>query len=419
MSWRLILRDALSVDASNRATYVGELDDVSGRTISEGVRRMATFTGTLPITSPLVDELHQTRHRLLVVRDGRYDETVDPLFVGIIVSAQETRAGVAFTAADPFWRLTKRLIGKALLATTIGKSYGTAGAQIGKDEMLRQVVQDVNEDFTFDLSSAYYSGVSPPLAASLPVPGSGISYAGPYVWKQASDVIQEIASNIDAPEWIIAPVDPRVYVPAAGDVRLYFDGVSGTWQPASQHPGIELGRMVLANPIGGVQRPAAEFVVGGEHGNASDYNRISTADGIMDHAAHLPTDPNTQSVIWRERAGWIDSPYDVPYEDIVTSELTVDAMRQQLLDEHLAVRNVARETITFDALADLDAGSVPTYMTRPSGGVTADYYLGDIIPFRVIRDGVTVRDVLMRVYGATRTLSDEGTEVVAPMLTPS
>lgn len=411
------MRDALSVDSANRATFIGELPDVKDPTIVEGVRRMSTFSGLLPITSEFAEQLHATRHRLIVVRDSRYDETVDPLFAGPVISAQETRAGIAFTAADGFWRLTKRLVGQNWYALNWGLPLGY-GVPIGKDRMIQTLIQEVNESNFYNGVSGIFSGVAPPLDSAMPLAGVGSGSAGPFVWVPCADAIQQVAAALDAPEWIVRPTDPKLYVPAAADRRMYIDIATGLPVPAVIDPGIELGRMVLGMPIGGALRPAAGFQIGGSAPNASDYVRLTSADGVMDHGVHLPTTSDGAAVVFDSDAGWRDTTYDVPYDDIVTSDVTDYAMRQKIVQEHIAVRKTPRETITFDPLRDLAGAGVPSYMTRSSGGVTADYYLGDIVPFRIVRAGATIRDVMLRVYGATRVLTEGGVEIVSPMLVP-
>ena len=89
-------------------------------------------------------------------------------------------------------------------------------------------------------------------------------------------------------------------------------------------------------------------------------------------------------------------------ETVVSTDLTVDALRDALLAAHIAARAGPRQTITFTPIRAL--GRVPR--------LGIDYDVGDVVPFRatVNRDDVLVKrlDVLVRVYSYAVTIDDAG-----------
>lgn len=452
--WRYFLYDAHSVTgagATAPATLIGELRQPRARRLSQGIRKMATASFTVDRDEPLVPYLALGHRTLLVIRDGRYigsyappaesgrpattgqrevgalaagDYGTQPLFVGPIVTCQERGDDVAVTAADAFWRLTKRVIG--VLPRDVNAAGGGADPFTGvrpphrslattnpKSTIIRGIIQAANEIYAPVTGDGYtatapgpgsFTGVAPPPATDVNLAGEGVGLGGPYVARNAAEAIQEIAGNLDAPEWIIEPVLPRLY-----DIADYDSPDASNYGFAEPlpviTPAIILGRLRLAMQIGGVLRAGARFEMGYGLRNVSDFQRITDSSGVMTYGLHLPADENGVAIARAATPG----PYPVRYDDVIQADVTIDDMRKKLLDEHLTVRATPRQIITFDPTTDL-AGA-------PVFGV--DYQLGDIVPLRVVRRGNTIINAQLRVYGADRALSDDGEETTAPILVPN
>lgn len=423
-AWRHYLYDAHETDAGgSTADLIGEIRQAKDRTLNQGIRQMATAGLTVDRDHSLVGELFKCHRRLLVIRDG--DPTADPadppMFVGPVITCEEAGDKVAITAADAWWRLIKRRIGiwaaDLNAAATDGPAFrGTtliAGGPYKKSWLIRLVIHNVNEYYTpvtgdgvLDVApgtlAGSFCGLAPPLVGPGGLAGEGSGFVGPFVHKPASDAIQEISGNLDAPEWIILPEGlPRLYDPAGTDsADLIFTGVDPT-------PTMHLGRLNVAMAIGGQVRDEAQFHMGYGRRNVTDYKRVASSDGVMNWGAILPTD----STVAVARQDLTDTPTNpVIYMDEVSSDLVIPAMRDLLVQEHVAIRRIPRETITFNPLTNL-TGRVPVLGT--------DYDLGDIVPFRAVRRGVTQVNAYMRVYGVNRALSDDGDETAAPVLVPS
>ena len=395
--WRILIYHADQA-RDGRAVMIDEVFNADDRSLSEGVRRIGTFTFTVDRHNRAVPHLAGTFRRLIVVHDERMPSDALPLFAGPIVSFQDSGGRVQISCADAMWRLTKRRIGQS-----DAFRVGSSASLVGKDEIIRKIVQAVNENDLRTSRGGFFSGLAPPRGT---VTGVGMGYAGPWRHKQAAEAIQEVAANVDGPEWRVVPESPKVYVPAEGDISR--------WPPRGTS--IVFGRLQLAMVIGGALRSSAAFEIGTGRHNVRDYTRLITADGLMTHGYEIGGEP----VEWRIYGGatnfagggtewieWMDNPYSVPYEDTVSSDLEVLELRRALLDDHLQVRRRPREVITFDPVKDL-TDDTPTY--------GKDYFLGDLVPFRVAHDATMLIDVTMRVYGVTRALDSEGAETVSPQL---
>lgn len=440
-AWRHFLYEAetvVSAAAAAPATLIGEIRDARARTLTQGIRKAAQAGLTVDRDHKLAASLRRGHRVLLVIRDGRStaSPTAPPLFVGPIVTCEEAGDDLAIVAMDAFWRLSRRVLGlKARDFKTTGLddpsafyegfSVGYPGGGVKKSRIIYEIIQRANDWYvpTTDdgvndpsLMRSSFTGLLPQVWAALAGEGSGMMQ--PVFGAPVDKLIQDVAGNLDAPEWIIDPILPRALSSASfGDVDF---GLVN-----SQSKGIVIGQIRVAFPIGGVVRPAARFDKGFGRRNVTDYRRLIDSTGVANWVATMPADTGTGLAVGTADAAetlhpiasggvgvpW-DPPWPVTYQDVISApDITVDAMRLQLAKEHVAIRKNPRETITFDPLSDL-AGRVPVLGT--------DYNIGDLVPFRSVVRGVTEVDAMFRVYGVNRALSDDGgDETCAPVLVPS
>lgn len=172
-----------------------------------------------------------------------------------------------------------------------------------------------------------------------------------------------------------------------------------------------LGQMNLKMVMGGVQRDEALFAKGYGPQNVEDYKRIVSSDGAANWMAALPSDDGL-AVAYRDLTATPTNP--VVLQDVVQTDVVIAAMRAQIAQDHVTIRQHPREVITFDPLTNL-TGSVPVLGTATGG----QYDIGDVVPFRVVKNGQTKINALMRVYGVQRALTTEGDEITAPVLVPN
>lgn len=272
--------------------------------------------------------------------------------------AGDGKASVATTWADPFWVLLRRLIGK----TPQGYSKGTPGALVDSAEIAADVLAAANAESP--------SGVA--LGTTSP---SAPTHAAGWYYKPAGEAIAQLGAAALGPTWKIRPQEPA-------------SGVYGL---------LDFGTI-------GRQRDDAPWEFGDGLLNVKSYRRSVSHEGTANRVFHLPQSNGAGVPLTADdapsiaRRGLLESVVNA------ASDLAVDDLRAKLLGYHLAVRKLAKVTITFDPVRD-------TAKSLPILGV--DYDTGDVQPFRAWsrKSGQsTLRiDALVRLYQAAIQVSDAGT----------
>lgn len=358
-------------------TPIGELLNVQGRKVGIGVRRVASLEGTLRLDHPLADVILSGQALVKAYRRGAM------MFHGPVVAAQEVNVGgnatVAFTAADPLWRLTHRFIGKF----AGGYVHGTASAMVDRSTIISTILGSVNGEA--------YSGLDVGT-----VTASTSSYVAWAPYKQALEAIQEVAAPLGGPDFYVEPMEAA---PVTGGTRL--------------------GRLNVGGTIG-TYRPAAAFEAGPKtRGNVAEWRRSIDLGGLANIAYVLPpsTDP-TAAVVTSGPDTASQATYGL-HAAVVSGDLASVDLRQRLADENVRLRKVPRQTITFTPTRDDPArpGRVPQY--------GQDFAIGDTIPFRAVatvqRTGQATNEVRvdasLRIYNIEFQIDDDGAET--PSLTLS
>lgn len=444
--WRHFLYEAHATDGSASATapgqLLGELQDPTARSISLGIRKARQAAVAVSRDDLLAPHLKRGRRVLLVVRDGRpdADPNAEPEFVGPIQTAQIAGDQIAVTAIDGWTRILKRLL--AVRAADFGYSVGDGPKFTGvnqsvfmyKDRQIRRLMQVANQAYGYYIGGALpptgsvfgvpfgsFTGVAPPAELASHV-GIGSQRLESDATVFASDIIQQVSGNLDAPEWVIDPVLPRLWDPAAADKEdlALLPGGAGPYLAAPQ-TSLLIGRMRLGFPIGGTLRPGARFESGYGADNVPDYNHLIDDQASVNYVLSTPPDPAGFDVVatdmtWDPQAdtlfgsgpGSVYEPYEVLLQDVIREQLNVTAMRQELANEHLEIRRRPRELITVSPGTDMSGAPV----------FGRDYFLGDLAPFHAVRRGRTEIDATVRVYGVNRALSDDGQLTDSPVLVP-
>jgi hypothetical protein len=99
----------------------------------------------------------------------------------------------------------------------------------------------------------------------------------------------------------------------------------------------------------------------------------------------------------------------------IASDIVVQELRWQILQEHVRVRKNPRQVIQFTPIRSDLAGTITHSI--PSFGF--DYDIGDIVTFRAAVRGEARVDAKFRVYGADVSIEPEGEERVTLSVIPS
>jgi hypothetical protein len=284
----------------------------------------------------------------------------------------ENGVTVAATFADPLWVLLRRLAGKS----AAGYVNGTALATVDRGAIIADLVNTTNAE---SLSGVAMGTVTP----------SSSTYIAPGQWfyKPITEAIAELSAVLDGPDFRVRPVE-------------YSGGTYG---------------VLDVTPSLATMRPDAVFEYGAGLLNVRNFRRAVTLEGTLNRPINLPSgfpDNAVGTVLQRDDAA--SQARRGLLEGLVSSDLTVDALRGLLLDAHLSARKGPRQTFTFEPVSDL-GGRVPK--------VGRDFNVGDVLPFRVTitRDGEEVKraNLLVRVYSYDVTVDTAGVGTFSLTVTPT
>lgn len=348
MAWQLVLADLQT------GTHIGEITNAKERAITLQLNRMPTTAFVVRMSHPLAGRLLDCD----VLVKAYQDKTLR--FAGPVVSVEESTSGdtgptLNVVAAGALWRLTKRLIGK----NATGYSNGTALAPVDRGAIAADILTTVNTEG----DTGIRVGTITPSASG---------YVGPWRFKPAAEAITELSSTLDGYDFEIAPTEPT-----------------------TDSGGLQIGTLNVA-PVLGTTSGEAIFEYGTGKRNVTNYSRPVTLDGLMNLGWNLPDgfpDNATAQIVTQSDATSIARWGRM--EAVVPGDVTVDAMRQTLVDEHIRIRKTPRQMVTFDP-----AVNAPRFGT--------DYQVGDIVTARARFANTTRFDGHFRVYGVTVNISEEG-----------
>lgn len=364
-----------------------ELAGAYGKRFTRAILTMGTGGFTLPLWHEEADFVLAGDALLKVVDVNELTGTRANVFHGRLVTAEEVAnaegGSVQATFADGFWPLLRRLCGRS----TTGYSNGTALAPVTAAATISDVINTANAES--------------PLGVRLGTVVAGLAntYTGPVYFKPIGELVAELAAVLDGPDWRVEPIDAV----------------------ASTNPSLAYYGELTVQPVIGTTHLEQPFEYGDGRLNVKSYKRTVSLEGSANRLFNLPAgfpDQATAGVLSSSDAA--SQSLRGLLEAVVTGELTVDLLRQALLDHHLAVRKGARQVITFDPVNDLSGERLPR--------LRVDYDVGDVVPFRasVARlDATGVLeldkriDVLTRIYQVAVEVDERGVGQPTLTVTPS
>ncbi len=358
-SWRVVLTDLQGV-------ILGDLSSSLDRSLTLPLNRVPTFSFRIPIWNERANDLSLWDTLVKVYRDQ------DLVFIGPVISIDETaesqNAYLAVTAAGPFWRLTKRFLGK----TKAGWAYGLPSASasgnptgyVDLGTIAQAMLQTVNADTFTGIEVGFREDSTP----------GGV---GPWYWKNVAEGITEISAGINSFDYVVKPTEPV--------------NVGKFWP--------KIGELEIHNLLGD-QRPDAIFEYGTSRANVGSYTRARSWDQICNSANISVSgwpDGTTKEIV---NAGDIASITSRGlYEDIVSdSGIEDDGLRLEIVQEHLKYRASPKDVINFKP--------VPNAIPRPFD----DYKVGDFVRGRAFVGGNIRFDAMFRIWGIKFDIDKNGNE---------
>lgn len=380
---------------------LGELRQNSSRGFRRSLNRGRTLRGSIRANNSLAAYVQQNERTLVKAYDDRSGAKTlrccGPI-TGTEKSVDEHgRGAIGWSAAGPEWRLLSRLIGK----NAGGAVFGGPSSLVDRGDVMGQIVDALNAGSAPLGTAAGDTGIRRGAIAA-----SGRGYFGPWRWYPASSAFTDASTGLDAPDWDVAPVEP-----------------------VADAFGLQIGALNVAPSLGQL-RAGAVFEFGDGRRNVKGFSVVSDSSIVANDIAHLPSgfpDNATQAVIERTDT---DSIADrLLREDVLTEDVVTDALRLQLVQDHLAVRKQPRRTIQFTPIRDADPFGTPLEERRVPRPFV-DYDVGDIVPFRATElldvvdpatglvvgvQAVKTIDAFFRVFTIDIDIGDDGSET--PTLT--
>lgn len=349
-------------------TPIGDLGQAYDRKVRHAFNgRLKTCSFRLRLDNPIADALLAGAALVKAYEDQELR------LVGELASFEEVASGdggsLAFTFADALARLGWRLLGK----DAVGYVDGTAASPIDKSTLASNLLAAAN--------ASGYTGIE---AGDVTTTGSTGSVAfAPY--KDALSALGEIVNAIDGPDIELLPVEPT-----------------------TNGSGVQIGELTV-QPAIGEAKPNAAFEYGYGRRNVASYKRRGDLTILLNRAYNLPPSSDTTATVMTATDATSITNYGLR-EGLVATDVEVAELRQDLVDEHVAIRKSPRVLIEFQPTREDPAtpGRVPQY--------GQDFTLGDAVPFRAVSEAGVVRvDALLRVYAIDWAIDDNGT--AAPTFT--
>jgi hypothetical protein len=372
---------------------LGELRNATSRSLNFPLNRTPRLTFSVDAAHPHATKFLDTD--LILVK--AYDDTTGEKtlrFCGPVTGYQKVRNSdggkLAVVCAGVQWRLDRRLLGQSPTGTTFGTSSVT---RLDRGEMMGRAIDALNSGENINIfTQADDTGIRRGT-----ITPSSTTFVSDWRYKPSSEAFVELASTLDGPDWEIVPVEP-----------------------AHDATGVQIGALNVSAAIGSL-KPNAVFEFGTGRYNVAEWNDIGDATTIADRAVNLPPgfpDNATDDVV-----AWQDDVQRAArglYEVVVSSDVQTADLRTKLVQSTVAVRGRPRRVIAFSPVAE--DSSLPIEQRRVPRLFT-DYIVGDTIPFRAVEHfpvydvggtvvdtvGHKTADELMRVFGATIDLDDNGT----------
>lgn len=356
-TWQFVATDKNGVQ-------LGEITNPTDPSVALALGQIPALTMTVPLWSPLAASISDSTTLIKAYRTDVLG-TRRLIFNGPVIATEEVGERdvqtLAITAAGPYWRLTKRLVG----ASKTGFAY-PASSTVDLADLAIQIVNIVN--------AVSWTGIGTR-------PKLGVTNQGRVDRINAANAAELIASLGSTDSSFEFQVTPDESFPAAGYQLGWFD---------------------IGPTIGGVSRNDAIFEYGTTRANCVGYKRQVSWDSILTLAYAAVEgwpDETTQDLRSATDAAAVAA-YGLFEELVPENGIIDDALRDALVQFHIRVRKNPRQIVTF----------TPKINARPSPFL--DYFLGDYVRARAVVRGVQRLDAMLRVWGIKFTLDKGGNESV-------
>lgn len=366
-NWLYVLTDL-------QGTVKGEITNPHERACALPLNRLDTAACRVPLHHPMGIAMADSTEKMLKVYRDYGAGYGNPLFVGTVMSSEETADNLSQTvginAVGPLWRLSKRLLG----VTKAGQSFGSPSSPQEIVSIGKSILQSANNAIPGIDTGGEYTGISDG-GVWTPTSPANNTWIGPLYLSNAAETLANLTSTVNGFDFKMRYIEPT----ASGQ----------TWPTIAY---------MDAAPILGVTRPGAIFEYGGDAPNLVGYNRKVSRDNIMTKGyTAYPSNENDPRV----KTDDTNRALRGLYQDVVPDGgVNNDDVRDQLLQEHLLYRAKPQEIINVTCMMNC----------RPTFG--QDYVVGDFVRCRATVRGIVRFDAIYRIWGVTFSVDDNGNEKI-------
>jgi len=350
-------------------TPINEIRQATARSVIMSLNKPSTASFTIRPDNPLMTSLFAEDTLLKV-----YEETTLRFYGNVVSSELATQEdgsqpSVKVNAADPAWRLARRLL---------GLSSGGTKYEGDKAKVAYKMINELNTTGATYPTKAE-TGIKLLAEAEYSAGGSGIYVAGPY--KTALSCINDLAHGLDGFDWYMKALDSVENKLVTFEAKPTYGGTA-----------------------------AAVFEHGYGQKNVKSLNYLRDLGGLANKAVHLPDGG------FEEKGAEVkSSESEASVKERGRFEIVADgfglvdgALRQSWVDEVVRVRKNPRFVVSMTLDVDDGTGRVPAIGTN--------FWLGDMVEARSVINNVTMFNGKVRVYQIQVALNDNGAGTVTPVL---
>lgn len=339
----------------------GEILDAHDRVFNFSLLGPNNLTFRQELVNPLTEEILTNREGLILVyRDRKLAMTAE---IGSVqVSGDDNDHQYTVTATETMWtRLAKRLLGKS----AAGLKGPTSPTDQGQWMMYTNLAS---------LNGINATGLGPGT-----VDRSGDISGGVWRYKSFMELLTELSATTAGYDFYQRPRDPSAAAGLTGVIEI--------------------------KPVIGDVRPNIVFQYGSGISNARSYEWITDTTQIINRAVALPPDfPDSPGLKVAETADAASIILRGMREEVIPTDLSSLYLRQAMAGLHVKLRKTPKETFVIQPQSSSGTASVPEFIE--------DYNVGDIVRGHVQDQSLLMLDAMVRVYGVTASVSDEGQETI-------
>jgi hypothetical protein len=365
--WRMQLVGPIGGPISAPTNY-GEIAFAKERKFTFNLNKASTIEFKQDLTQPTSDRVlaqAAVGGHILLFQNNNLRMVAELSSVEAVGSADEH--SVAVVATETMWvRFAQLAIGNS--------SAGTAGPASATDQgtFLNNLLAALNADATLGAGWLHTTiGTSGSITASNNITG-GLWYSKPFL-----ELVQELGATTAGFDFWQSPADPTTN-----------SGLTGNFNIA---------------PLKGVTKADALLEYGTGRRNAKSYKWKVDSTLLGNYVMGLPPDFPSNATLP------IVTAYDTTSIGVRGGRLVIQptdlndaTLRQNFVNLARDIRKVPRQQFEIQPMENTGDGRVPVPFT--------DYVTGDRIRGRVVDNGITLLDALVRIYGVEVALSEEGLE---------